>query len=130
MRRALAVLLVAAGILAAPAARAAFEDVEVSPSLRGTGGAGLGELADPWAAFHNPASLAWMGRGTAAASYVRPFQLDFASQSAAAAALRLPGRIGGLGFGWREFGVEYQGVNLTRETTAATIAANVCPEGF
>lgn len=119
MRRALAVLLVAAGILAATAVHAAFEDVEVSPSLRATGGAGLAQLADPYAAFHNPASLAWMGRGTAAASYVQPFQLDFASQSVAVAAFRLPGRAGGLGVGWREFGVEYQGVNLTRETTVS-----------
>lgn len=120
MRRALAVLLAAAGILAvASTAHAAFEDVEVSPSLRATGGAGLAQLADPYAAFHNPASLAWMGRGTAAASYVQPFQLDFASQSVAVAAFHLPGRAGGLGVGWREFGVEYQGVNLTRETTVA-----------
>ena len=120
MRRALAVLLAAAGLAAMVAsARAAFEDVEVSPSLRATGGAGLARLGDPYAAFHNPASLPWIGRGEAAASYVQPFQLDFASQSVVVAALRLPGRAGGLAVGWREFGVEYQGVNLTRETTVS-----------
>lgn len=119
MRPRLAVLVIAAVIAAIGSsdARAAFEDVEVSPGQRAQGGAGLARLGDPWAAFHNPASLAWIGRGAAAASYVQPFSLDFATQSAAVVAGRLPGRAGGLGVGWRELGVEYQGVQLTRETT-------------
>jgi len=107
--------IVALGL--APAARAAFEDIEVSPRLRAQGGAGLASMGDPFAVFHNPATLAWAGRGQAAASWVQPFGLDFATQSVAAAAGRLPGRAGGVAIGWREFGVEYDGQNLLRETT-------------
>jgi hypothetical protein len=118
MRDALRNLILAALTVAAAAtpARAAFEDIEVSPQARGRGGASLASLSDPYAALHNPAALAW-ARGSAAASYVQPFGLDFATQNVVTGAGRLPGRAGGAGLSWREFGVEYQGQRLLRETT-------------
>lgn len=110
--------LVLALALAAPA-RAAFDDIEVSPRVRGLGGAFAGLIADDYAPFHNPASLAWLNGVTGAASYVRPFGYDFSSQSTAVAEFTLPGRLGGVAIGARRFGVTWQGENLTGETTVA-----------
>jgi hypothetical protein len=98
---------------------AAFDDIEVSARARALGGASSAWLADDYAAFHNPASLAWLDGVTGAASYVRPFGFDFNSQSAAAAEFTLPGRLGGVGIGARRFGVSWLGENLTSETTVS-----------
>jgi hypothetical protein len=98
-------------------ASAAFEDVEVSPQARALGSSGSALLSDSYAAFHNPASLAWAGRPLGAASYLRPFGYDFSSQGVFCGALALPRGFGGAGFGVRRFGVEYRGRTLTRETT-------------
>ena len=61
--------------------QAAFEDVEVSPRIRALGGAYAATQHDPYAPFHNPASLAFALSPQVAASYVRPFGYDFSSQS-------------------------------------------------
>ncbi len=103
----------------AGAARAAFEDVEVSPRARALGGSWAALSADPYAAFHNPAMLAWTDRTGGMASYVRPFGYDFSSQSVVAGAVALPHGLGGVGLGVRRFGVDYLGENLTTETTVA-----------
>lgn len=114
---ALAMTLVLASAIAG-AARAAFEDIEVSPRVRGLGGSWVALESDPYAALHNPASLAWADRG-AAMSYVRPFGYDFASQSVASATAALPRKIGGVGIALRHFGVTYDGVSLAGETTVS-----------
>jgi len=100
-------------------ARAAFDEIEVSPRARALGGASAAMLADEFAPFHNPASLAWLVGVTGAASYVRPFGIDFASQSVAVAGVGLPRRLGGLAVGVRRFGVTWLGENLTGETTVS-----------
>lgn len=101
------------------AAWPAFEDVEVSPRARALGGSSAALLADEFAPFHNPASLAWLSGTTGAASYVRPFGFDFVSQSVAAAGLVLPRHLGGLAVGLRHLGVSWEGESLTGETTVS-----------
>jgi hypothetical protein len=98
-------------------ARAAFDDLEVSPRAVALGGSWAAVLGDEYAPFHNPASLAWVRGAGAGASYLRPYSLDFVSQSAAAASIALPRRLGGAGLGLRRFGVDWLGENLTSETT-------------
>jgi hypothetical protein len=116
-RAALVVGLLVTGVGVAATARAAFEDIEVSPRARAMGAAWTALRGDAYAVFHNPAALAWAGRVEAAASTVRPFGYDFSSQNTAAGAIALPGRWGGLGAGVRAFGVEYMGEMLEQETT-------------
>jgi hypothetical protein len=107
------------GTCVAGSARAAFEDIEVCPRARGLGGSWAALRLDAFAPFHNPAALAWTPAAAAAASYVRPFGYDFSSQNVVAAALPLPRRLGGMGLGWRSFGVEYLGERLTSESTVS-----------
>jgi hypothetical protein len=106
-------------LVAPPGARAAFEDVEVSPRARGLGGSSAALLADEFAPFHNPASLAWIQGLGGAASYVRPFGFDFVSQSTVVAGAALPRRLGGVAVGIRHLGVDWLGESLTGETTVA-----------
>lgn len=103
--------------LAASPARAAFEDVEESPEARARGGAWVADRADDYAPFHNPASLAWAGRLAVAGSYLQPFGLPFSSLSTVCVTRALPGDLGGVGVGVREFGVSFLGEDLSRETT-------------
>lgn len=111
--------LLCAGLLAALAlpARAAFEDIEVSPRSRALGEAGAAAAFDTYAALHNPAALAWSADVAGAGSYLEPFSLPFTSQSTVAAALPLPGSAGGVGLAVRTFGVSWQGADLQDETT-------------
>jgi len=110
--------LLAVVAVAGPAA-AAFEDVEVSPRARGMGMSFIALRPDVFASFHNPASLAWVEGFEGSASYVRPFGYDFSSQSVIAGVARLPEGWGGVGVGFRRFGVDYRGEDLTGETTVA-----------
>lgn len=121
MIRQLRLLILAGATLAAlhAPARAAFEDVAVSPRLRALGGAGIAVLGDAYAPLQNPSALAWADGIRGAASYVRPFTLDYAVQNAVGLTLPLPGRAGGAGLGVRTFGVDYQGESLQRETTVS-----------
>jgi hypothetical protein len=112
-------LAAASALIASAPARAAFDDVEVSPRARALGGAGAATLGDEYAPFHNPASLAWLDGVTGAASYVRPFGFDFVSQSVAVAGFGLPRRLGGIAVGVRRFGVSWLGETLTGETTVS-----------
>jgi len=111
-----AVVVVLATSLWIGSAWAAFEDIEVSPRSRGMGTAYVATDLDAWAAYHNPASLAWADEIRAAAAYVRPFGFDFSSQSTAAAVTGI-GRFGGIAMAVRHFGVEFGGEDLTRENT-------------
>jgi hypothetical protein len=112
--------LVVAILLGGPRpARSAFDDIEVSPRARALGGSFTAQLADEFAPFHNPASLAWLERVGGAASYVRPFGYDYLAQSAVAAGVPLPRHLGALALGVRHFGVTWLGESLTGETTVA-----------
>jgi hypothetical protein len=113
-----AVAVLTLGTLAAGPARAAFEDIEVSPQARAIGGSWVALVDDPYAPLHNPAALAWAKRAVAV-SYVRPFGYGFAGQCVVTATAALPGSWGGAGLGIRHFGVEYQHESLTSETTVS-----------
>ena len=119
MRRIREVFLLAGlAIVAAPLpARAAFEDLEVSPRWRAVGGAGVAAVDDPYAALRNPSALAWADGVNGAFSYLQPYSLDFAAQNAVGGTFRLPGSAGGIGIGVRQFGVRYLGVSLDEELT-------------
>lgn len=118
LRRLLAIVALAATwMLPATHVQAAFEDIEVSPRERALGCAWAAAPADVYAAFHNPAALAWLEGYGGAASWVRPFGYDFSSQSALTGVAELPGPWGGVGVGLRRFGVDYMGESLTSETT-------------
>ena len=114
--RFLAVALGAALFLA-PQARAAFEDVEVSPRSRAMGGTFNGIQADVYAPFHNAASLGFVEQFDVGASFLKPFGLSYTSQAVVSAAGKLPGEWGGIGVAMRRFAVDYQGEDLTGETT-------------
>lgn len=115
--RVLAILLIALSAVAPGLARAAFQDIEVSPRLRALGEAGTAVALDAYAPLHNPALLAWSDDVSGAVSYLEPFSLPFSSQSAIAGSMPLPGGAGGLGFGIRKFGVRYMDVDMTDEMT-------------
>ncbi len=95
---------------------AAFEDIEVSPRTRAMGKTYVALGLDAWAPYHNAAALAGAGPIRAAAAYTQPFGTDFSSQSNVAGGVGI-GKFGGIGFALRHFGVDYQGEDLTRETT-------------
>lgn len=116
IRRLVSVALVAGLAIAAPA-RAAFDDIEVSPRLRGMGGTGFAVLDDAWAPLRNPSALAWAEGTVGTFSWLQPFSLDFATQNAIGATVPLPGSAGGLGIGIRTFGTEYEGQKLDQEAT-------------
>lgn len=118
MYRKLTAILVTAGlVLAAWPARAAFENLMVSPRARAMGDASVAVSDAPFAAILNPAGLAGLeAKGAAGASYVQPYGLDFHRLYYLGAAVRVPGA-GGLGVGFRQYGVEYQDVDLTSEST-------------
>lgn len=110
-------LALLAGLAFATPVLAAFEDIEVSPRLRGLGSTGFAALDDAYASLRNPSALAWASGSTGAFSYLHPFGLDFASQNAITASFPLPGPAGGVGLGIRTFGVRYQDQDLDQEAT-------------
>jgi hypothetical protein len=100
-------------------ASAAFEDVEVSPRTRAMGGAFNGLQADVYAPLHNAASLGYLEKFDIAGSFQKPFGLDYSSQGVITGGGMLPGKWGGIGVAIRRFAVDFQGEDLTGETTVA-----------
>ncbi len=119
MKRRLAAILAVLSLatLVAPA-QAAFENLMISPRARAMGDASVAEGEATYAATVNPAQLARLGTdGEVGVSYVQPYGLDFHRLYYLGAAMRLPGQTGSLGFGFRQYGVEYEGVDLQTEST-------------
>ncbi|MBD3220683.1 hypothetical protein GF314_05530 [bacterium] len=118
MRRYAAILIPVLGVLVASPAEAAFENFTVDPRARAMGETGVSLDEAGYAATVNPAGLGRLaGRGAVAASYVQPFGLDFHGLYYLGAALPVPGRSGGVGVALRQYGVEFEGVDLQTETT-------------
>jgi hypothetical protein len=105
------------GVGCAREAYGAFAEIEVSPRAVALGASTSAIRMDEYAAFHNPATLAWVTRPGGAGSFVRPFGYDFSSQSAIAGSTALPKGLGGVAIGIRHFGVDYLGTSLTSENT-------------
>ena len=119
MNRKLAAILVlvALGLLTQPAL-AAFENITLSPRARAMGDAGAAVPDAPFASYLNPAGLAAMTPDAALGlSYEKPYQLSFNKLYFLGAAFNLPGRAGALGFGLRQYRVEYEKIDLEKETT-------------
>jgi hypothetical protein len=113
---AISILLVL--VLGASAAWAAFENTMVSPRARAMGDAGIAVPDAPFAAYLNPSLLAQAERsGTVGLSYVQPFGLSFNRLYYLGGQFRLPGRAGSIGVGYRQFGVEFEDVDLQKEAT-------------
>ncbi|HOX25874.1 MAG TPA: hypothetical protein PLL30_10105 [Candidatus Krumholzibacteria bacterium] len=117
-RKFAAILISTIAALAALPARAAFENVMVSPRARAMGDASVAVPDAPFASNLNPAGLAVAPAGGAVGlSYVQPYGLDFNRLYFLGGAHRLPGGAGSLGFGFRQFKVEYEDVDLQTEST-------------
>lgn len=112
------ILILAALGLASGTARAAFEDVSVSPRSRAMGETGVAVPTGPYATALNPAHLAGIGQNGLAASYVRPFGLDFTDHYFLGAAV-LGGPGGNFGLSLNQFKVNYQDVTLERESVVS-----------
>jgi hypothetical protein len=117
-RRTTAILILLALTWQALPVQAAFENVMVSPRARAMGDAGVAVPDAPYATYLNPALLAYAERaGSVGLSYTQPYGLSFNKLLYLGAQFRLPGRAGSLGLGLRQFGVDFEGVDLTKEGT-------------
>jgi hypothetical protein len=117
-RRTTAILILLALTLAALPAQAVFENLMVSPRARAMGDAGVAVPDAPFAAYLNPALLAYGDRsGSVGLSYLQPYGLSFNKLGYLGGQFRLPGRAGSIGIGLRQYGVEYEGVDLAKEAT-------------
>ncbi|MFO7609245.1 MAG: hypothetical protein R6X35_08620 [Candidatus Krumholzibacteriia bacterium] len=123
MIRSLTIVLVTASLgLAAGDAAAFFETTQVSPRARAMGETGVAAPGAAWAPFLNPAALGAATGGEAAASYQRPFRLDFTDFVAVGAGLPFDTRFGRFGLGVSSFSVSWAGadsvgeVDLLKET--------------
>jgi len=104
------------GFAAAPAA-ASFENIAVSPRARAMGEGAVAVADDAYAPYFNPAGLADLADPAAAASYVRPFGLSFTEYAYLGGVVPAGAGRGAFGVGLRRLAVEYEGVDLSGETT-------------
>ena len=117
MFRKLTILLVLAALgLSAGSAQAYFENTVISPRSRGMGESGVAVPDAQAAAFLNPAHLAGVGSPSFGTSYLRPFRMDFADFYYLGGALPVNSELGSFGFGLSTFKVNYQDVDLLKET--------------
>jgi hypothetical protein len=71
----------------------------------------------PFATYLNPSALADLDRaGAVGLSYLRPYGLSFHDLYYLGGGFRLPGRAGAVGFGFRQYGVDFEGVSLQKES--------------
>jgi len=109
------IILVALG-LAAGSALAAFENVPVSPRARGMGETGVAVPDGVYATALNPSHLGSWTTGGLAASYVRPFGVNYADFVHLGAAVPLSPKDGAIGISLSKYTVDYTGVRLADET--------------
>ncbi|MBU8871202.1 MAG: hypothetical protein KOO60_10110 [Gemmatimonadales bacterium] len=117
MFRKLTILLVLAALgLSAGLAQAYFEDTVISPRSRAMGESAVAVPDAQAAAFLNPAYLAEVSEKSFGAAYVQPFRQGFNDFYYLGGALPIHSRWGNFGFGLSSFQVEYQDVDLLKET--------------
>ena len=98
-------------------ALAVFEPLDPDPRSRAMGGASTGTDAGPFSVFLNPAALEQADRLGLGVSYVQPYSVDFLKLTVAGGSARLPGRFGGIGFGFRRMATEYNDQALDEQNT-------------
>jgi hypothetical protein len=108
-------ILATLGFSAVPA-DAFFENTVVSPRSRAMGEASVAVHDVAYAAFQNPGSLGEMMGGQAAASYVRPFRLDFTDFFFLGTGVPVSEKWGNVGLGMSHFKVGYRDTSLLKET--------------
>ncbi len=109
------VVLAVLGLSARPAA-AFFGNTTINPAARGMGEAGVSVPDPAYAVMVNPAQLGDLDHGEGAASYVRPFGYDFSDFFYLGTALQVDPKYGNVGVGLSYFTVNYQDVDLLKET--------------
>ncbi len=109
-------LILICGLGALPAL-AAFENVSVSPRVRGMGDSGVAVGDGAFAPYLNPAALGQVADPVLGTSYLRPYGLEFADLYYLGGSLPLKPGFGGAGLGIRYFDVNYGGESLLKETT-------------
>lgn len=113
------ILLLSLLMLLAGTAQAAFDDVPVSPRARAMGAATVAVDGDAWSFYNNPSQLPWLPRASVAASTAQPNNGDFNRLTTIGGSFLLPDKWGGMSFGLRHYGVEYQSVDLLSEYTVS-----------
>lgn len=119
MRRKLlaAVLCSWAAIFAGTPAHALFDDLAISPRARALGEALTTTANDAWAFYYNPAMLPLISTPVAEVSTVQPNGQSFNNLTSIALATPLRRSGGGIGVGWRRYGVDFGGTDLATENT-------------
>jgi hypothetical protein len=112
-----AMTAIASWLLGALPAHALFDDIAPSPRARALGEAMTSIVDDAWAYYYNPGMLPRLPGLNGAVTTVQPSGLSFMRMTTLAVASQLPGRAGGVSFGWRYFGVENGSTTLSRENT-------------
>ena len=118
------ICILAALGLSAGGAIAAFEDVPASPRARAMGEAGSAVVDGAYATYLNPGHLGLTTQGSLAASYVQPFQLDFAKSYHLGAVIPVSPGNGAVGISLNQFKVDYNDVRLMEETQISLAYGN------
>ncbi len=95
-----------------------FDNRFPSARANGMGGAQAAIAADVWAAYYNPAGLVWLEKDyNFGAAYYKPYSENFFDAVFGSFAMKLPGKFGSLSVTYQKFGVEYEGTELSNEST-------------
>jgi hypothetical protein len=101
----------------AQSGQAAFDSLEPDPRARAMGGAYTGAEGGYLALYHNPAGLSLADKLGLGVTYVQPYGVDFIKMTVAGVSARLPGKLGGIGFGFRRFATDFHDQALDEENT-------------
>ena len=113
----LLLLLIPALLLPQGAARAAFDDIAISPRARAMGDAFVAVDGDAWSFYHNPAMIPWITNPEIAAAGTEPNNGTYNTLATLGGVVPLQGGWGGLAFGLRRFGIDYRETSLLTEYT-------------
>ena len=116
-RTSILLLLLFGLLLLGSSARAAFDDIAVSPRARAMGEAYVAVGGDAWSWYHNPALLPWITSPEIAAAGTEPNGGGYNSLGTIGGILPVKGGWTGLAVGLRRYGVDYRDVSLLTEYT-------------
>jgi hypothetical protein len=110
-------ILALVGLLVPRTSEAVFEQLDPDPRSRAMGGASAGTDGGPFSVFLNPAALEVSDGFGIGVTYVQPYSLEFLKMTVAGATAPLPGRLGGIGFGFRRMATEFSDQALDEQNT-------------